>query len=190
MAIPVTSARTPIVGSKSLVTYDYSSDNTHTQLPMIETNFSQHHTHLSCFHWLIKWLLHKWKEFSDVNLKLLWTVVLQKGYFVDLPGLSQESWDTTYFMDSPHVWPPGIVLGIMTPGYSKTTWDSSWQYWTCVSHLTESTQHISWKACRACWLCAGNKLGYTIKTTVTGLTQRCCWQTKLKAKSLMATVGP
>jgi len=30
--------------------------------------------------------------------------------------------------------PPGIVPGIMTPGYPKTTWDSSWQYWTCVSH--------------------------------------------------------
>jgi len=129
-------------------------------------------------------LLHKWKEFSDVNLKLLWTVVLQRGYFADLLWLSQESWDTTYSMDSPHMGPSGIVPGIMTPGYPKTTWDSSWQYWTCVSHqysLTKSTQHISWKTWRACWLCAGNKLGYTIKTAVTGLTWRCCWQTKLMA---------
>jgi len=39
MAIPVISACTPIVGSNSVVTYDYSADNTHTQLPMIETNF-------------------------------------------------------------------------------------------------------------------------------------------------------
>ena len=63
------------------------------------------------------------------------------GYYISILGSTGSIQDRPRELSG--MGHPGIVPGIMIPGYPKTTWDKLWQYRTCVTYIQHTyVQHV------------------------------------------------